>query len=173
MPDDGKKSLTEKLVAVLGGLSALAIAATGLVTAYNGWWADAPAQAGATSPDEGSGGDDGAPADENESAAQALAAGEERSGCDRIGELRSAATGREVPVTFVNHSDRPVFLSWINSEGEPVATDPDGQAYGSLAPGEDTTLTSLEQHVWVLKDEQGACRRVIVVGRTAATYTYQ
>lgn len=72
-----------------------------------------------------------------------------KSGLQPLERLRpSRRTGAESEITFVNRSDRPVKLFWVNDAG-------DQQAYGEVASGQRKSQHTYSGHVWLATASDG------------------
>jgi dipeptidyl aminopeptidase/acylaminoacyl peptidase len=63
-------------------------------------------------------------------------------------EVHPSQNGEQTTITFTNHTDGPVELFWISTEGERVS-------YGTLAPGEKREQNTYAGHVWLIRNARG------------------
>lgn len=199
---EGKKSFWEQVAIILGAVTAMLVAVTGLMVTYRTLsTADIsnasaiknevirPAAASGSAPTLG---------DHSESRPQRSVVPQppqdrgvdrpavaqvsvvvtpvepSRTGCERESMLRSPdEPTNPVLITFSNRSDHPIWVYWINSRGDRVRGTQPGRRFGLLEPGQESRMRSFEDHVWVLADQQSLCRRVVIVGDEDSTYVYR
>jgi tetratricopeptide (TPR) repeat protein len=75
--------------------------------------------------------------------------------------LKSARSDDASALRFVNRTDRPMRILWVDPGGKP--TD-----YGSIAPGKDLTLMTYATHAWRVTDLAGKPLRHFVATRQAS-----
>lgn len=198
MPVKGKKSFWEQFPLVVGALTALLAAITGAIVAYRALVSPQPAGNSAapqTLPGNASTGveEPGSPPSRPSASIQVAdgantvpavrqpaepapstpAPQPVRSGCDRVGDLQSPGTNQEVRFTFINRSDHPIWLEWIDHRGTRVRVPASGGTYGQLAQGAHYTQITYSSHLWVIADQQAECRRVVTVPDTDSVYEYR
>ncbi len=61
---------------------------------------------------------------------------------------RSRSTGESLFLSFINDWDRPLTISWVNTEGEE-------RTYATLRPGSEHQQHTFAGHVWKVTDPQG------------------
>lgn len=70
--------------------------------------------------------------------------------CPVFGSFASSGGGQVTSLSFVNQSQRPLTLYWIDTQATPVEM-------AQMSPGDEIRFDAATGHLWVVRDPDGAC----------------
>jgi hypothetical protein len=83
--------------------------------------------------------------------------------CSDPSALRSVGDSSPTHVDFVNDTQAPKSLFWLDYQGSP-------QLYATIAPGESHAQDTYVAHAWMVKDEAGECVGVYLPNSTPTKF---